>query len=56
MLYNWLILAILLIPAIYTFSYGWWAWQKRYYLGALGCWIIALAGLVLPYFALQELI
>lgn len=36
------------LAAVYTGSYGWWAWQKKYYLGAVGTWLVALAGFGLP--------
>ncbi|NPV90298.1 MAG: hypothetical protein HPY50_05965 [Firmicutes bacterium] len=49
---SFFVLGIALMAAVYTGSYGWWAWQKKYYLGAIGTWVVALAGLGLPLYAI----
>lgn len=44
----WVGMVFVLMAAIYTASYGWWAWQKKLYLGAIGTWMVALTSVGLP--------
>lgn len=49
-MHEYLGLSIAALAAIYTASYGWWAWQQKLYLGAVGTWVIALTTFSLPLF------
>jgi predicted membrane channel-forming protein YqfA (hemolysin III family) len=47
-----LILIILLWIAAYTVSFGKWTWKRRNRLGAVMVFLVALAAIVLPIYAL----
>ncbi|MDH7480189.1 MAG: hypothetical protein QHH02_09265 [Syntrophomonadaceae bacterium] len=49
-MYEYLGLIVAALAAIYTASYGWWAWRQKHYLGAVGTWVFALVTFGLPLF------
>lgn len=46
------IIILLLLIAVYTISFGRWTWKRKNKLGAIMVFLVALATLVLPVYAL----